>query len=283
MARERVVEDISPSASKPANDDGGSRPVALVTGASSGIGADLARELARDGYDLIVTGRRVEPMETLAEELKAHGASTIVIAADLSQAGAAARLIEEIESQRVTIDVLINNAGVGAHGRFDQADPVRIGEMLQVNIVALTELTRLLLPGMIDRRSGRVMLVASTASFQPGPQMAVYCASKAYVLSFGEAIAYELRGTGVTVTTLCPGATATNFSKVADTERMPLFKSSLTPVMSSAEVARIGYQGLKAGRRVVITGLLNKIVAITGRLAPRAVSLPVASSMMSIK
>jgi uncharacterized protein len=283
MALERVVDDISPSASRPANDDDGSRPVALVTGASSGIGADLARELARDGYDLVVTGRRVEPMETLAEELKAHGASTIVIAADLNQAGAAARLVEEIESQRVTIDVLINNAGVGAHGRFDQADPVRIGEMLQVNIVALTELTRLLLPGMVARRSGRVMLVASTASFQPGPQMAVYFASKAYVLSLGEAIAYELRGTGVTVTTLCPGATATNFSKVADTERMPLFKSSLTPVMSSAEVARIGYHALKAGRRVVITGLLNKIVAITSRLAPRAVSLPLANSMMSIK
>jgi short-subunit dehydrogenase len=136
---------------------------------------------------------------------------------------------------------------------------------------------------MVARRSGRVMLVASTASFQPGPQMAAYFASKAYVLSLGEAIAYELRGTGVTVTTLCPGATATNFSKVADTESMPLFKSSLTPVMSSAEVARIGYQALKAGRRVVITGLLNKIVAITSRLAPRAVSLPLANSMMSIK
>jgi uncharacterized protein len=283
MAPARVVEDTSPSASKPANADSGSRPVALVTGASSGIGADLARELARDGYDLVVTARRIEPMETLAEELKAHGASTIVIAADLSQSGAAARLVEEIESQRLTIDVLINNAGVGAHGRFDQIDPVRIGEMLQVNIVALTELTRLLLPGMIARRSGRVMLVASTASFQPGPQMATYCASKAYVLSFGEAIAYELRGSGVTVTTVCPGATATNFSKVADTERMPLFKSSLTPVMSSAEVARIGYHALKAGRRVVITGLLNKIVAITSRLAPRAVSLPLANSMMSIK
>jgi len=277
------VEDTSPLASKPSNDDGGSRPVALVTGASSGIGADLARELARDGYDLVVTGRRVEPMDTLAEELKAHGASTIVVAADLSQAGAAARLVEEIESQRVTIDVLINNAGVGAHGRFDQADPARLVEMLQVNIVALTELTRLLLPGMVARRSGRVMLVASTASFQPGPQMAVYFATKAYVLSLGEAIAYELRGTGVTITTVCPGATATNFAKVAETENLALLKSSLNPVMSSAEVARIGYKALKAGRRVVVTGLLNKIMAITGRLVPRAVSLSLANSMMSSK
>ncbi len=170
-----------------------------------------------------------------------------------------------------------------AHGRFDQADLVRLGEILQVNIVALTELTRLLLPGMVARRSGRVMLVASTASFQPGPQMAVYFASKAYVLSLGEAIAYELRGTGVTVTTLCPGATATNFSKVADTENLALHKSSLTPVMTLAEVARIGYQALKAGRRVAITGLLNKIMVITARLIPRALSLQVTNSMMSIK
>jgi uncharacterized protein len=281
MAHERAAEMISPSTSKPAAVNGESRPVALVTGASSGIGADLAREFARDGYDLIVTSRRVEPMEKLAEELKVHGASTIVIAADLSQSGAAARLMEELESQGLTIDVLVNNAGVGAHGRFDLADLGRIGEMLQVNIVALTELTRLLLPGMVARRHGRVMLVASTASFQPGPQMAVYCASKAYVLSFGEAIAYELRGTGVTVTTVCPGATATNFSKVADTEKMPMFTSGLTPVMSSPQVAKIGYQGLRSGRRVVVTGLFNKILALTGRMSPRAVTLRIASSLMS--
>ena len=227
MVEERVAKVSLPPASGSPTHDPGARPVALITGASSGIGADLARELGRDGYDLIVTGRRVEPMETLAEEVKPYGASTIVIPADLSEAGAACRLMEELESQGLIIDVLINNAGLGAHGRFDQNDPVRIGEMLQVNIVALTELTRLLLPGMIARRNGRVMLVASTASFQPGPQMAVYFATKAYVLSFGEAIAYELRGTGVTVTSLCPGATITNFSKVADIEKLAILKSPL--------------------------------------------------------
>jgi short-subunit dehydrogenase len=257
------------------------RPVALVTGASSGIGAALARELARDGHDVVLAARHVEPMERLAQELAGHGASTTVIAADLGKAGGAAGLVEEIDRRGLTIDVLINNAGLGDNGRFVASDPVRLNEMLQVNVVALTELTRLLLPGMVARHRGRVMLVASTAGFQPGPQMAVYCATKAYVLSLGEAIAYELRGNGVTVTTLCPGATATNFARVAGTEDTELFKSRFTPVMSAAEVARIGYQGLKAGRRVVITGLRNRIIAMSGRLSPRVLSLPIASSMMS--
>jgi short-subunit dehydrogenase len=255
--------------------------LALVTGASSGIGTDLARELARDGHDLVLVARRVEPMQTLAAELKAQGTSTTIIAADLSRAGAAAALVQEIDKRGLTIEVLVNNAGLGANGRFDESDPSRNAEMLQVNVVALTELTRLVLPGMVSRGHGRVMLVASTAGFQPGPNMAVYCATKAYVLSLGEAIAYELRGTGVTVTTLCPGATATNFSKVAGTEGTALFRSPMVSVMSAAEVARIGYRGFKAGRRVVITGLRNKMTAFGGRLSPRFLSLPVASSLMS--
>jgi len=252
-----------------------------VTGASSGIGAHLARELARDGHDLILTARRVEPMQELGEELKSDNASSTIIGSDLGRPGAAADLVREIEGRGLIVDVLINNAGVGAHGRFDESDPVRIGEMLQVNIVGLTELSRLLLPGMVARRRGRVMLVASTAGFQPGPQMAVYCATKAYVLSLGEAIAYELRDTGVTVTTLCPGATATNFSKVAEVDNVPLFQSKMTPVMSAAEVARIGYRGLKAGRRVVITGVVNTLVAMSGRISPRFLTLPIADSLMS--
>jgi short-subunit dehydrogenase len=257
------------------------RPLALVTGASSGIGADLARELARDGHNLVLAARTVAPMEALATEVAAHGAHTIVIPVDLSQPGAAATLASAIEARGLTLDVLVNNAGLGAVGRFDETDPGRIGEMLQVNIVALTELTRLLLPGMVVRRRGKVMLVASTAAFQPGPHMAVYFATKAYVLSFGEAIGYELHGTGVTVTVLCPGATTTNFQQVAKMSDLPFLSSSGPQVMSAAAVARLGYRGLKTGQRVIITGLLNRIIALGGRFAPHPISLPVTKALMS--
>ncbi len=256
------------------------RPLALVTGASSGIGASLARELAKDGHDLILAARRLEPMQVLAAELGNVGSNCTIIAADLSKSGAAGALVRDIEAQGLVVDVLINAAGLGANGRFEESDPLRVTEMLQVNVVALTELTRMLLPAMVARRKGRVMLMASTAGFQPGPQMAVYCASKAYVLNFGEAIAYELQGSGVTVTTLCPGATDTEFARVADAGRSALFKG-LLPVMSASDVARIGYQGLKAGRGVVITGLANKIMATSSRLSPTPVSLRIANWMMS--
>ena len=164
---------------------------------------------------------------------------------------------------------MINAAGLGANGPFDASDPLRVSEMLQVNIVALTELTRMLLPDMVARRRGKIMLMASTAAFQPGPQMAVYCATKAYVLSFGEAIAYELRDSGVTVTTLCPGATQTEFAHIADASSAALFKGSLLPVMTASDVAQIGYQGFKANHRVVIAGRINKIMAAVSRLSPR--------------
>jgi len=252
------------------------RPLALVTGASSGIGADLARELAKDGHDLVLSARTVPAMQALAAELEAYGASSIVIAADLAKPGAAAELASSLEARGLQIDVLVNNAGLGGVGRFDQMDPQRISDMLMINVVALTELTRLLVPGMVARRRGRVLLVASTASFQPGPRMAVYFATKSYVLGFGEALAYELRSTGVTVTTLCPGATATNFFKAAGANEI-----ALQPAMSASEVARIGYQGLKSGRRVVITGVLNRILALGGRYAPHSLTLPATAALMS--
>jgi uncharacterized protein len=257
------------------------RALALVTGASSGIGAYLARELARDGHDLVLVARRLEPMNRLAEELKATGAHSILIPTDLSKAQAAANLTDEIRTRGLTVDILINVAGLGANGRFDQSDPARIGEMLQVNIVALTELTRLVAPGMVARRRGKIMLVASTAAFQPGPQMAVYSASKAYVLSLGQAIAYELRNTGVSITTLCPGPTATEFAATANATDVALFNNPLVPPMHAEEVARIGYRGLKAGRRVIITGVVNQVMAMSGRLSPPAMTMPVSSWLMS--
>ncbi|MBN9279076.1 MAG: SDR family oxidoreductase [Hyphomicrobium sp.] len=256
------------------------RPLAVVTGASSGIGADLARELAKDGYDLVLVARRAAPMQALADEIKVNGASAIVLACDLSKAGAAQTLVGEIEAQGLAIDVLVNAAGLGGSGRFDQSDPVRLAEMLQVNVVALTELTRLLLPGMVRRGRGKILLVASTAAFQPGPQMAVYSASKAYVLSFGEAITYELRDTGVHVTTLCPGPTATGFARIAGIEGVPLFNGP-AHVMTAAEVAHLGYQGLKANRSVVVAGRLNALMAMSGRVAPHSLSLAIGNYLMS--
>lgn len=252
------------------------RPLALVTGASSGIGADLARELAKDGHDLVLSARSVPAMDALAAELETYGASSVVIAADLARPGAAAELAGTLEARGRQIDVLVNNAGLGGVGRFDQMDPQRVSDMLMINIVALTELTRLLVPGMVARRRGRVLLVASTASFQPGPRMAVYFATKAYVLSLGEALAHELRRTGVTVTTLCPGATATNFFKAAGANEI-----RMQPAMSASEVARIGYRALTAGRRVVITGILNRILALGGRYAPHSLTLPATAALMS--
>jgi short-subunit dehydrogenase len=256
------------------------RPLALVTGASGGIGAELARELARHGHDLVLAARGVAAMEALAAELREAGAGATVIAADLSKPGAAAFLADEIARRGLAIDVLVNNAGLGAAGRFDRCDPARISEIVQVNIVALTELTRLLLPGMVTRRHGRVMLVASVAAFQPGPRMAAYFASKAYVLSLGEALAYELRGTGVSVTTLCPGATATSFFSVAGADHTVMAKR-LRRMMRAEDVARLGYRGLAAGRRIVITGAMNRVVALAGRFMPHRITLPATDFLMS--
>src|SRR5579871_2790025 len=231
-----------------------SRPIALITGASSGIGAELAREYANDGYDLVLAARRVEPMAALAEELKGVGATTTVIAADLSKPNTSTALVRELESRGVVVVMMVNNAGLGDNAKFHVEDPTRIAEMLQVNMVALTELTRLIVPGMVQRGHGKVMLVASTASFQPCPNMAVYGATKAYVMSFGEAIGYELRNTGVSITVLCPGGTTSGFQKVANTENIRLVKGNTAQRMTSAEVARQGYLATKSGRPVFITG-----------------------------
>lgn len=254
------------------------RPIALITGASSGIGAELAREAAKDGHDLVLVARRREPMQALATELHAAGTEITVISTDLGKPGGAAELMKLVDERGIVIDTLINNAGLGDTGRFDEEAPEKISSMLQVNIVALTELTRLVLPKMVARGRGRIMLVSSTAAFQPGPGMAVYYATKSYVLSFGRAIGYELRRTGVTVTTLCPGPTTSEFVKVANMEGVALFDGPV-PVMSAAEAARQGYAALKAGRPQIITGLLNGIIALSTRFTPTAVLLMIAGHL----
>jgi short-subunit dehydrogenase len=249
------------------------RPVALVTGASAGIGRELAHLLAREGHDLVLVARREPELTALAGELKErYGADSRVITSDLSKARAALGIVKEL-GPSTQVDVLVNNAGFGGHGAFYERDRDAELRMIAVNITALTDLTRLLLPGMVERKRGRVLNVASTAAFQPGPFMAVYFASKAYVLSFSQAIAEELAGTGVTVTTLCPGVTETEFQAVAGVEDVPLTKGPLS--MTARAVAEAAHKGMTSGKLVVIPGVHNKVGAQATRVAPRRLMLKV--------
>jgi len=233
---------------------------ALVTGASSGIGRELAKLLRADGHEVVLVARREAALNALAVEI---GGAT-VIAIDLSQRDAIARLVAQVPD----VDLLINNAGFGDAGPFAEANVERQLEMIDLNVRAVTELTRAYLPGMVQRRFGRVMNLASTAAFQPGPFMATYFASKAYVLSFTEALAEELRGTGVTVSALCPGTTTSEFHGIAGLAESRVTKVKMS---SAASVAKEGYEGMLAGRTVIVTGLFNKVGTVAVRLAPRAV------------
>jgi short-subunit dehydrogenase len=248
---------------------------ALVTGASVGLGRDLCELIARDGHHLIVVARNEQRLNELAESLrKQFGITVDVIAQDLATPGAAKIIFERVGKR--TVDYLINNAGFGTHGPFVQADIQSQLDMLQVNIVALTHLTRLFLPGMLARRSGRIMNLASVASFLPGPLMAVYYATKAYVLSFSEAIAGEIAGSGVTVTAMCPGPTKTEFQVRAGIEDSPLFRGR---VMDSMTACRIGYAAMLRGRRVVVTGLSNKLSVLGMKFLPRALTAAMARKL----
>ena len=254
------------------------RPLALVTGASGGIGAQIALELARKGHDLVLVARREEALREVAAQAEALGARATLLTADLAKPNAAPELMAELRQRGLRIDLLVNNAGLGDAGPFWETDLLKVEEMLLVNVVALTELTRLLAAEMVARRQGRVLLVSSTAAFQPGPGMAVYFATKAYVQSLGEALAYEFRGTGVTLTTLCPGATSTGFASVAGLEKSALFHGSM--VMDAGLVAKCAVRAMMTGRKVIVTGLLNKLSAWSGRFLPRALTLAVAHAMV---
>jgi short-subunit dehydrogenase len=245
------------------------KTTALVTGASGGIGLELARLLASAGSNLLLVARTGDRLAAAAQDLaRTHGIEAAAVAVDLARPDAVDRIVEEAAARGLQIDVLVNNAGVGSFGAFVDTPPGDQLRLLQINVVALTALTSRLLPGMVARRRGRVLNVASTAAFQPGPLMAVYYASKAYVLSLSEALSNETAGTGVTVTCLCPGPTRTDFHDRAGLQNSRLFSS--LQVMDAAAVAAAGYDGMMAGRAVVIPGIGNKLGVQMLRIAPRA-------------
>ena len=244
------------------------KSVALITGASRGIGLELAKECAKHGNDVVLVARQQDALEGAAGLIEGkYGVRAIVVRADLSDPVAPSEIFGAMIEQQIEVHMLINNAGFGLGGEFLETDIEREIEMIHVNVIALTHLTKLFAPAMVKRRSGRIMNVASTAAFQPGPLMAVYYATKAYVLSFSEAIAEELRNTGVTVTALCPGATATGFAETAQISNTRLFQK--LGVADAADVARYGYKAMMRGERVAIPGWRDKLMIQSERFAPR--------------
>ena len=245
-----------------------SHPLALITGASGGIGLEFARQLAAAGHDLVLVARSEGKLRELAGELeRSHGVRVQVFARDLARPGVASELAATLEDRGLAVDVLINNAGYGLFGAFVETELQTELDMIQLNIVALTELSKHVARSMKARGRGRILNVASTASFQPGPLMAVYYASKAYVLSFSEALASELEGSGVTVTALCPGPTASGFQAAAALEGSKLVAGKKLP--TAAEVAAYGLRSLRSGRTVAIPGARNWMLAQSVRLMPR--------------
>lgn len=247
---------------------------ALITGASGGLGECFARILAWQKENLVLVARSEEKLNALAQELSLqHGVRVLPIAMDLSHADAVDQLIAELAKSQIDISILINNAGFGGYGKFTERTWQEDGEMIDLNMRTLTELTKKILPDMIAKRRGQILNVASTASFQPGPLMAVYYATKAYVLSFSVAIRNELKGTGVTVTTLCPGPTKTGFATHADLGGSPLF---LLGVMDAMTVAQRGIDGMRRGKNIVIPGWKNRVTTFCTRLVPVAFAARVA-------
>lgn len=240
---------------------------ALITGASSGIGKALAENFAKDGYNLVLAARGVAKMQILADDLqRRYKISATVIGADLETNDGAAKLHADIKARNITISALVNNAGYGSFGEFkDSALPTEMA-MMQLNMNTVVVLTKLFMPDLIATR-GKILNTASTAAFQPGPYMAVYYATKAFVLSFSEAIAAELEGTGVTVTALCPGPTASGFQDKADMHASALVKGKKLP--SSEDVAVAGYRAMQSGQRVFVPGFMNWVMAQSVRFTPR--------------
>ncbi|MDP3920634.1 MAG: SDR family oxidoreductase [Candidatus Omnitrophota bacterium] len=243
------------------------RRIALITGATTGIGWELTRLFARDGYDLILVARHEDSLKRAACALENEfQISGMVVAADLSKPNAGREVFERVQAAGLSVHTLVNNAGYGGHGAFLESDLQVELDMMQLNMTALTELTKLFIPGMVEKGSGNILNVASTAAFQPGPFMAVYYASKAYVLSFSAAIREELKDKGINVTTLCPGPTESEFAKRAGMTNSILFKAGM---MSAEKVARLGYEAMQKHRSIIVTGWKNKLLTFSVRLSPR--------------
>ncbi len=255
---------------------------ALVTGASSGIGYEFAKLFAADHIGLVLAARRVDRLNELAETLREqYHVRVDVIQIDLSQDDSSRSLYDQVNKLGLDIDYLVNNAGFGDYGLFHEREWSRTEDMMKLNSVALTQLTHLVVRDMVRRKSGRILNVASIAAFQPCPTTAVYAATKAYVLSFTEALHNELRGSGVTATALCPGPTRSGFQEAADMEGSALFRGA--GVMSSSQVAAIGYRAMMRGKAVVIPGLLNKVLSQSYRFSPRFATAAVSRFLMRRK
>jgi short-subunit dehydrogenase len=244
------------------------REVALITGASMGIGEELARIFAADGRDLVLVARSEDKLRNLGEELeRAHGVTAHVVPADLTDPSAPANIFASVQGMGLELDYLVNNAGFGTQGPF-AAEALRTQmDMLKVNVDSVVALTHLALQGMLARKKGRILNIASTAAFQPGPDMSVYWATKAFVLMFSEGVAEEVKGEGVTVTAHCPGATATNFGETAGNSTSRYFRMGAAP---ANKVARHAYRAMMKGKVVAIEGLMNWFGAFSVRFSPRA-------------
>jgi short-subunit dehydrogenase len=258
----------------------GDGQTALVTGASAGIGVDLAECFAAGGYNVILTGRTESALRDVADRLsKSYGITATPIALDLGAIGGGRRLAGEIAKRGLPVDVLVNNAGYGQAGAFHESDVVTQLGMIDLNDRALVELTHIYWPAMIANRRGGVLNVASTAAFQPGPLMAIYYASKAFVLSFSEALWEEARDTGVKVSCLCPGPTVSKFRERAGTNKVRLSRAGTS--MPSMTVARMGYDAWQANKRVEVTGLRNRVMASLVRFLPRTMVLRAVRNLQS--
>jgi short-subunit dehydrogenase len=252
---------------------------ALITGASGGIGYELAKLFAKDHHNLVLVARSGAKLTQFADELQRRfGISVRTVAVDLASPDSPPLLFDQLQRDGIAVDILVNNAGYGMLGEFAAISTEESLGQIQLNVTALTHLTKLLLGPMVKRGSGKIMNVASTAGFQPGPRMAVYYATKAYVISFSEALANELAGKGVTVTCLCPGPTATGFASRAGNDKSRLFKQ-IRP-MDAKTVALKGYRGLMAGKTLVIPGLRNWLLAESLRVSPRKVVTAVSGRLM---